>query len=75
MEAIKKDDCLREKVSTRVVGFIIFFISLLLAFAGLFIVPIIGLFFTVPFLILSLALMLAPESKTCRLLMSKAGLK
>ena len=73
MEITNKNACLREKVSTRVVGFFIFFISLLLAFAGLLIVPVIGLFFAAPFLILSLALMLAPESKACRLLMGKAG--
>ena len=71
METTNKSDCIREKVSTRTVGFFIFFISLLLAFAGLLIVPVIGLFFAVPFLILALALMLAPESKACRMLMRK----
>ena len=73
MDTMKKNDCIREKVSTRVVGFIILFVSSLFVFAGLFILPVIGLLIAAPLLILALTFILTPESKACRLLMGKAG--
>jgi hypothetical protein len=69
-----KNDCLRDKFSARMVGFFILFVSLLLAFVGLLIVPVFGLFFAAPLLILGLAFLLAPESDACRILMRKIGL-
>lgn len=71
MTTMNKNDCLRDKVSARVVGFFILFVSLLLAFAGLLILPLFGLFFAAPLLILAFTFILAPESKACRLLMGK----
>jgi len=73
MDATQINDCLRDKVSARVVGFFILFISSLLAFAGLLILPMFGLFFAAPLLILGLTFIFAPESKACRLLMGKTG--
>ena len=75
MDTTNKNDCLRDKVSARMVGFFILLFSTLLAFAGLLIVPVIGLFFAAPLLILGLTFIVAPESKACRLLMGRAGEK
>jgi len=71
MKTMDKNDCLRDKVSARVVGVFILFVSSLLAFAGLLILPVFGLFFVAPLLILAFTFILAPESKACRLLMGK----
>jgi hypothetical protein len=75
IETMNKNDCIREKISARVVGFFILFVSSLLALVSLIILPVIGLFFVSPLWILALAFILAPESKACRLLMGKAGQK
>lgn len=71
MDKTTKNDCLRDRISARMVGVFILAVSALLGFAGLLIVPILGIFFAVPLLILGLAFIISPESKACRLLMDK----
>lgn len=53
------------------VGFIILGFSLIIAFAGFLIVPVLGLFFAVPLLALAGVFIAAPESKVCRLITGK----
>jgi len=43
-----------------------------LAFIGAVMVPIIGLFFALPFIVFAGFLLFAPESKTCKLISSKS---
>ena len=47
---MEKIDCIREKISSRMVGFFILLVSSLVAFAGLLVLPVIGLFFAFPLL-------------------------
>jgi hypothetical protein len=68
-----RTDCLRDKLSSRTVGFILLGFSLLIAFAGFLIVPVLGVFFALPLLILAGVFIAAPESKVCRLITGKRG--
>ena len=47
-----RTDCLRDKLSSRTVGFILLGFSLIIAFAGFLIVPVLGVFFALPLLAL-----------------------
>jgi len=66
-----RTDCLRDKLSSRMVGFILLGFSLIIAFAGFLIVPVLGLFFALPLLALAAVFIAAPESKVCRLITGK----
>lgn len=66
-----RTDCLRDKISSRMVGFILLGLSLIIAFAGFLIVPVLGLFFALPLLLLAGVFIAAPESKVCRLITGK----
>jgi len=65
---MNKTDCAKEKLSSRMVGFIILPFALILAFVGFLIVPVVGLLFAVPPLLLAVVFIAAPESRVCRLL-------
>ena len=69
---MNKIECLSEKLSARTLGFSMLPFVLALAVIGGLILPVIGFFFALPFLILSLALIFAPESKACRLITESA---
>jgi hypothetical protein len=66
---MNKNDCISEKVSSRTVGIIILPLALFIGFIGALIVPVLGLFFAVPLLVLSGVFIAAPESKVCRLIL------
>ena len=68
---MNKDECLTEKYSSRVIGFILLPLALALGFLGFLIIPVVGLIFSVPLFILSFAFIAAPESKVCRLILKK----
>jgi hypothetical protein len=68
---MNKIDCFSEKISSKMVGFIVLPIALLLALAGNILLPVFGLFFAVPLLLLSGVLIIAPESDACRLVNRK----
>ena len=66
---MEKGDCIKEKWSSRTIGFLILPLALIIGFFGTILLPLLGLFFAVPLLLLSLVFILAPESKVCQLLM------
>jgi hypothetical protein len=66
---MNKSDCVSEKISSRTVGFVILPLGLLLGFVGAMIVPVLGIVFAVPLLILSGVFIAAPGSKVCRLVL------
>ena len=70
---MNKIDCLSEKLSARTLGVMILPFALLLAIIGGIMLPVIGFFFALPFLLMSGALLFAPESKACRLIAEKAN--
>ena len=70
---MKKNDCQKESVSTKTVGIVMIAASLLLLVVGLVVLPMVGFIFAAPLLIFGITLILAPESKACRLIMD--GLK
>ena len=68
---MNRDDCTREKISSRMVGLVILPFGMLLAFASFFFLPIFGLVFALPVLLFAGLLIAAPESKVCQLLTGK----
>ena len=70
---MNRSDCVREKISSRVVGLILLPFALLIAFAGFMVIPIVGVLFSLPVFGLSAILIAAPQSKVCRLITSKIG--
>ena len=65
---MNKDGCIKEKNSSRVIGFVILPFGLILAFASFFFLPIFGLIFSLPIVLFAGLLIAAPESKVCKLL-------
>ncbi len=70
-----KVDCQNERSSSKTVGVIIICLSLLLLSVGLLLLPVVGFIFAIPLLILGVGMIVAPESKTCRLIMQGLGSK
>ncbi len=68
---MSRTECFYDKVSSRMVGGVVFTLSLLLAVIGAIILPVFGFFFALPLIILAGMFMLAPDSKACRMLSSK----
>ena len=63
-----KEDCVKEKISSRVIGFFILGFSILISLAGVMLLSFFGFFYSLPFFILGLVFVIAPESKVCKLL-------
>jgi hypothetical protein len=63
---MNKIECFNIKASSRALGAVILAFSILLAFVGTLVVPVIGAFFALPLLIFAGVLLFAPESKTCK---------
>ena len=68
---MSKTECFYDKTSSRMVGTVIFGLSLLLAIIGSLILPVFGFFFALPLIVLAGVFIVAPDSKACRLLSSR----
>ncbi len=66
---VDKNDCQKERFSTKTIGIIVIIVSLLLLTIGLIVLPIVGFIFAIPLLVLGIGMVAAPESKTCQLIM------
>lgn len=66
---MNKTDCQNERFSAKMVGTLVIVASLLLFTVGLIVLPVVGFIFAIPLLILGIGMIMAPESKTCRLIM------
>lgn len=68
---MNRSDCMSEKLSSRMVGIILIPVTLVLAVIGFVLLPVFGLLFSLPFAILAVAFLAAPESKVCRLILRR----
>jgi len=68
---MKRIDCETEKISIRTIGLFLLPLALGLAFIGFLILPVVGLFFSIPLFILAITLLAAPESKVCKILLQQ----
>ena len=68
-------DCQNERSSSKTVGAAIVGVSLLLLTVGLLVLPVVGFIFAIPLLILGIGMLVAPESKACRLIMQSLRTK
>jgi hypothetical protein len=68
---MNKTECRLERVSNVTVGFVLLLLGLLLTFAGIAIIPVIGLFLAVPVLIIAGIFLASPRSKACSIIAQK----
>jgi hypothetical protein len=73
--AMNLNECKQERFSSKTIGLVFLVASVLLFVVGLMIVPVVGIIFAVPLLILGVTMLAAPESKTCRMIREKLGAK
>jgi hypothetical protein len=69
-QEMDQKECRNERLSSKTVGIVFIVVSLLLMGVGLVVLPVIGFIFAVPFLILGIGMLAAPQSKTCQLIMN-----
>ena len=62
------NECKQERFSSRTIGLVFLAVSVLLFVIGLVVLPVVGFVFAVPLIIIGVALLMAPESKACRLI-------
>ena len=67
-----KSECKSEEFSSRFIGLILLPVALFLGAIGVLIVPVFGMFFAVPLLVLSGVFITAPRSKVCRILLNRS---
>ncbi len=60
--------CDRERFSSRTIGLFFLGIALVLFVVGLVVLPVVGFIFAVPLLVIGIAMLIAPESKACKLI-------
>lgn len=68
---MNKQDCVTDKWSSRTIGLIMLPLAMALGFLGFLILPVVGLFFSIPLFMLAFMFLAAPESKVCRLILRK----
>lgn len=68
---MNKQECVSEKWSSRTIGLILLPIAIALGLLGFLILPVVGLFFSIPLFLLAVVFLAAPESKVCRLILRK----
>ncbi|MFH1985234.1 MAG: hypothetical protein ABIL58_25635 [Pseudomonadota bacterium] len=64
-------ECETEKFSSRTVGLVVLPFALALGFLGALVLPLVGLFFSMPLFLFSFAMMAAPESRACKILLKR----
>lgn len=65
---MNKAECSTESFSARSLGMVMLALGLALSVIGFLILPVVGLFFSLPLLVLSAVLLISPQSKACRLI-------
>ena len=70
-EKMNKTDCKLEPVSNRTIGLILMLIGLMFTFMGIAIIPVVGLVFAFPVLILSVIFLASPLSEACAVIAKK----
>ncbi len=68
---MNRQDCVSEKWSSRTIGLILLPIAVALGLLGFLILPVVGVFFSIPLFLLAAVFIAAPESKVCRLILRK----
>jgi len=68
---MNKTDCKLEPVSNMTIGLILMLIGLLFTFIGIAVIPIIGLIFAFPVLILAVVFLASPRSEACAVIAKK----
>jgi len=66
---MNKFRCTAEKTTLKTLGFILLPFVLFFVVVANVVLPVIGMFFALPLVILNILLMSAPKSKTCELLL------
>jgi predicted membrane protein len=67
------NECRQERFSSRTIGLMFLTVSFLLFVIGLLVLPVVGFIFAVPFVLIGLVMLAAPESRACQMI--RRGLK
>jgi len=62
------NECKQERFSSRTIGFVFLVASILLFVIGLVVLPVVGFIFAIPLIVIGVVMLLAPESKACRMI-------
>jgi len=62
------NDCRQERFSSRTIGLVFLVASILLFVIGLVVLPVVGFIFAIPLIVVGVVMLLAPESKACRMI-------
>jgi hypothetical protein len=62
------NECKQERFSSRTIGLVFIVVSILLFVIGLVVLPVVGFVFSIPLIIIGVLMLLAPESKACRII-------
>jgi hypothetical protein len=62
------NECKQEQFSSRTIGLAFLVVSLFLVVVGLIVLPVVGIIFAFPLILLGIMMVAAPESKACRML-------
>lgn len=66
-----KTECKSEEFSSRFIGLLLLPVALFLGAIGVLIVPVFGIFFALPLLVLSGVFIAAPRSRVCQILLNR----
>ncbi len=66
---MNKLDCDVEKLSSRMIGLLILPFAIALGAIGFLVLPVVGLFFSIPLFLLAITFLVSPDSKVCRLIL------
>jgi predicted membrane protein len=62
------NECKQERFSSRTIGLLFLVVSIILFVIGLVVLPVVGFIFAVPLIVIGVVMLMAPESKACRLI-------
>jgi len=62
------NECKQERFSSRTIGFVFLVASILLFVIGLVLLPVVAFNFAIPLIVIGVVMLLAPESKACRMI-------
>ena len=62
------NECKQERFSSRTIGLVFLVASLLLVVVGIIVLPVVGVIFALPLIVLGIMMVAAPETKACRML-------
>ena len=68
---MNRTDCKIERVSNVTIGFFLLLIGVFFTLIGIMIIPVIGLLFAIPVLLIAVIFLASPRSRACSIIVEK----